>query len=134
MTAAATTFDSAMLVVSRGVILAVAVYSLHVVIALLRDQPLVEQRSVPRPVVLFTLFWLIVLVMTVAYLLVTASEAVIQAWLRTLYAMALVWPTAGLAWIVALGHRAAKRSYLKVVDPITGEVTLVEVHKPEASA
>jgi len=134
MNAAATTWDSAMLVVSRGVILGIALYALHVTTGLLRDQPSPQERAVPRPIVIFTMSWLVVLVLIVTYLLVTASQAVVQQWLRTAYAMALVWPTAGLAWIIALGRRALKRTYLKVLDPTTGEVKLIEVRQEETTA
>lgn len=122
-------FDSAMLTIARLIILGVSLYSLQVMIKVWRGQASKGNRVIPRPIIVFTAGWLAILALIALDLIVGAKEAISEGWYRTVYAMALIWPTCGLAWIVDLGNRAFPKKYVKVVDPKTGEMRLVELHE-----
>lgn len=126
---AVASWDSTMLALSRVVIVAVVVYALIVLWRVWRDQPADKrQRIIPRPVLVFTIGWLLILGAIVVDLIVQGRPVVSDGWFRTLYAMALIWPIGGLAWIISLGRKVAARVYIRIVDPNTGEMKLVELH------
>lgn len=86
----------------------IAVWSLSVVMKIFVTQPKDRvERVVPRPVLLFTMFWLSTLMGINSYNVMSGNAPVATGWLRALLGMSFVWSIAGLAWIVQCGRRAA---------------------------
>lgn len=99
------TFDDWSLAGTRLVGFVVCCYTLTVLYGILKNHFKGRDTVIPTPVVVFTTFWVSVLAIIQAELLVADSEPINSGWLRALYGMSFIWSICGLAWIIRIGTR-----------------------------
>lgn len=106
------------LVVNRISGVFVALVGLVALFRIWRSQPgEMAKRAVPRPVLVFTIAWLGVLLAILLDLLIGECEIVLSAWKRTVYGAAYVWSLGGLAWVVLLGQRHSAQVKSQTLTP-----------------
>lgn len=127
--------DGWLLLLGRVSILFVAGFGLYVVGRMLYHQPVEQKgRIVPRPVLVFTALWLLLLLAVTVVIMVDGCDTPLTPVKRTVFGASLTWSLAGMSWVGMYGARWKERVTAKTREVLTVTDLLKEAAESERAA